>query len=323
MAYEKGTASNHFDLMLKLETFLTSNADLVAKGQQWEVLRSNTANPYSNDTITEEGFCLHRFFMGKGLDKKDSIIVPMAVYQYPEKDTYSLAMYTARSYTSDKKVSEQFTDNTLGSMVCAMPIWNNSIPYWFIASGRRFIVVAKIANRYSSLYCGFILPSGTDLEYPYPLFIGGNTGLYDIPYSTTSSNTARSFFNPQKGRDSYSRGNSSSYLFDPVGSIIPLDNIGGEYFSSIEREGSTYPYNLNYRYNFQIKTFDNQYVLRPIDIVQNTPNPQHLGWFDGVYFVSGFENSPENIITVDNVQYLCIHGLIQNEYNNWAAIRLD
>ena len=36
MAVEIGMATSHSDLLLKLETFLTTNSELVAANQQWE-----------------------------------------------------------------------------------------------------------------------------------------------------------------------------------------------------------------------------------------------------------------------------------------------
>ena len=32
------------------------------------------------------------------------------------------------------------------------------MPYWFIANGRRFIVIVRVSSVYQSAYAGFILP---------------------------------------------------------------------------------------------------------------------------------------------------------------------
>lgn len=51
MAYETGTATDYLDLLDKLRVFLTSNASLVAAGQQWQVLRWQTDNNGEKELI--------------------------------------------------------------------------------------------------------------------------------------------------------------------------------------------------------------------------------------------------------------------------------
>lgn len=54
------------------------------------------------------------------------------------------------------------------------------IDYWFFATTRRIIVVAKLYNtvttspRYATGYMGLLNPFGTSAEYPYPLYIAGS-----------------------------------------------------------------------------------------------------------------------------------------------------
>ncbi|MGH9782004.1 MAG: hypothetical protein ACRD33_09315, partial [Candidatus Acidiferrales bacterium] len=37
-----------------------------------------------------------------------------------------------------------------------LTLWNSSIPYWFIANGRRVIVIAKVSTVYACAYLGFM-----------------------------------------------------------------------------------------------------------------------------------------------------------------------
>ena len=319
MAVEIGTASSHWDLMLKLEAFLTSNPALVAANQQWEVKKDNVVKPYTtNTTADNDGYSLHRFFIGHGLDRQDNIVVPMVLRHNTGLNYYTMTAYAARSYATDKSIAEQLTDNAVGARWVTISLWHTNMKYWFIANGRRFIIVVKISNRYATMYCGFIKPSGTDLEYPYPLLIGGNHTLTDRPYTNDDTATNRSFFNPQASPDGST---SSCMIYTPSGRLCFLDNQGG---ASVQTQnnlvGVTYPYHYNHYIG---KTLDNEYVLLDIDIVQWHGGMNHLGWFDGVCFVTGFENSPENIITVGNDRYLCVSAMVQNDYNNWVAIKLE
>ena len=320
MAVEIGTASNHQDLMLKLEKFLTSNPALVAANQQWEVKKDNVVNPYTTNTTANEdanGYSLHRFFIGHGLDGQDNIIVPMMLRHNTSLNYYTMTACAARAYVVDKGVFDQLTDNVHGARWVTISLWHTDMKYWFIANGRRFIIVVKVSNRYATMYCGFIKPSGTDLEYPYPLLIGGNHTLTDSPYTNDDTSTNRSFFNPQASGS----GSSSSMIYTPSGRLCFLDNQGGAYVPTQDYLiGVTYPYHYNHYIG---KTLDDEYVLLDIDIIQYYGGMNHLGWFDGVCFVTGFENSPENIITVGNERYICVSAMVQNDYNNWVAIKLE
>lgn len=319
MAVEIGTASNHWDLMLKLEAFLTTNPALVAANQQWEVKKDNVVNPYTtNTTANADGYSLHRFFVGHGLDGQDNIVVPMVLRHNTSLNYYTMTACAARSYAIDKSVFNQLTDNAEGVRWATISLWHTDMKYWFIANGRRFIIIVKVSNRYATMYCGFIKPSGTDLEYPYPLLIGGNHTFTDIPYTNDNISSNRSFFNPQAGTST----SSSSMIYTPSGRLCFLDNQGGNSISSAGANlvGVTYPYHYNHYIG---KTLDDEYVLSDIDIVQWIGGMNHLGWFDGVCFVTGFENSPENIITVGNDRYICVSAMVQNDYNNWVAIKLE
>lgn len=316
MAVEIGTASSHWDLMLKLEAFLTTNPALVAANQQWEVKKDNIIHPYT--TANADGYSLHRFFVGHGLDGQDNIIVPMVLRHNTSLNYYTMTAYAARSYATDKSIDGQLTDNAVGARWATISLWHTNMKYWFIANGRRFIIVVKVSNRYATMYCGFIKPSGTDLEYPYPLFIGGNHTFSDRPYTNDDTNTNRSFFNPQASSSSTA---SSSMIYTPSGRLCFLDNQGGfSVQTQNELIGVTYPYHYSHYIG---KTLDDEYVLLDIDIIQWYGGMNHLGWFDGAYFVTGFENSPENIITVGHDSYLCVSAMVQNDYNNWVAIKLE
>lgn len=319
MAVEIGTASNYWDLMLKLEAFLTTNPALVAANQQWEVKKDNVVNPYTtNTTANADGYSLPRFFIGHGLDGQDNIVVPMVLRHNTSLNYYTMTACAARSYAIDKSVFNQLTDNAVGARWATISLWHTNMKYWFIANGRRFIIVVKVSNRYATMYCGFIKPSGTDLEYPYPLLIGGNHTFTDSPYTNDDISSNRSFFNPQASNDNST---SSSMIYTPSGRLCFLDNQGG---ASVQTQnnlvGVTYPYHYKHYIG---KTLDNEYLLLDIDIVQWNGGMNHLGWFDGVCFVTGFENSPENIITVGNDRYICVSAMVQNDYNNWVAIKLE
>ena len=77
-----------------------------------------------------------------------------------------------------------------------MLLWNTAIPYWLFATGRYFIVMAKVQNVYESYYGGFGKPTTDDpLEYPYPFYSGGSHYSRNTRFSSDSADH-RSFWDP-------------------------------------------------------------------------------------------------------------------------------
>jgi hypothetical protein len=70
-----------------------------------------------------------------------------------------------------------------------LPLWNAAIPYWFIADGRRVIVIAKISTQYEVAVLGLLDPYYSPGQWPYPLVLGGSMS-HGISWPGTTSNTA-------------------------------------------------------------------------------------------------------------------------------------
>ena len=74
-----------------------------------------------------------------------------------------------------KEISTYFAEVKFGNIFTAIPLKNESMNYWFVANGRRFIIVVKVEQYYLSMYCGFMLSIwDLDLENTYPMYIGGS-----------------------------------------------------------------------------------------------------------------------------------------------------
>lgn len=331
MAMETGVASHAGDLLLKLETFLTTNPALVAANQAWQVLKDNKVQPYDtnyNPNAIGE-YQLNRCFKGGGLDGRDEIIVPMQLWVDKTKTEYSLIAYGARSWNNAEPLYNQWVNSNENNVRSCMYLWNAQMQYWFFANGRRFIVIAKVANRYMSMYCGFIMPSGTDVEYSYPLYIGANGANFrrNYQYTHSGSNVSTGAFWKPTGDFQETRNRSNGNLINPTGvnvrfcvsdtsSIYTVDGANVQ----LQSGGVVFPYHLNYKIG---KTTDSQYVLLPIEFVQIYGGTQVLGWLDNVFYVSGFENSPETVVTVNGERYICFPCMIQNGYNDYAAIKME
>ena len=186
MAVEIGTASNARDLVSKLEKFLTTNPELVRANQAWEVIKDSDGGDelvhlptYPKEAADGSlGWTARRRFVGHGLDGEDTIVVPMALYINTQYSITSLCAIHAVVSNKNIDFTEHFGVGwgayRSEPFLVSIPLANEAIPYWFVANGRRFIIVAKVGGYYMSMYCGFMLQFGTDLENPSPMYIGGS-----------------------------------------------------------------------------------------------------------------------------------------------------
>jgi hypothetical protein len=307
LAFETGTATNFADLYNKLRDFLTTNADLVTAGQEWLQI----AGPGGALTDADE-----IVLQGPGTAGADEILVGLKCFTSVGSDYYNLAMYGLTAY-----------NGALGGIASQIGVtrpgvvhgWDDPMPYWFVANGRRFIVVIRVASVYQSGYAGFILPYVLPTLWPYPHFIGGVSQITTGRYSNTGD-TYRAFFHPGQhtARLCFS---DLRWLevWNAYDSNISVSDGSELSFSSFAR--TIRPFRDDYT---PIRdNLDGSYSLSPAVIVCENPYAAQLGALEGVYRVSGFSNSAENIVTVDAVDYLVVPNVYRVDWSNFAAIRLE
>lgn len=372
MAVEIGTASNARDLVSKLEKFLTTNPELVQANQAWEVIkdsdggdelafvRVNWPDRQRDDPLW--GF--RRRFVGRGLDGEDTVVVPMALCV---NDYYSISSLCAWYATKDE-IGEEIAGyfvTTGGNrrdrnepMATSIPLRNDEMPYWFVANGRRFIIVVKVHDVYMSMYCGFMLQFGTDLENPYPMYIGGShNNTFSRILTEAEKATAKDISDWHGGstRESHIDMNYGGF-YDPrayhntVGLLHGLDDCsscmcgtpngvvamvsgnGESLASSLDNKKYTSGYLLLYRYS---TTVSGQHVVFPIEItairdldatVNTATNywreASTIGWLQGAYFVSGSNNTPEKELIIGDKRYLCFPPM-KNDHKRWLALLME
>lgn len=287
-------------------TFSTSEGVMTTAGQAWEELRYIAL--VDQDLLQ---------LKGKGLSGTDEIFVNVAWFSIETSDVYYWLMEGATGYDA----SFDWGDQPGNSPRVRMHLWNQPIPYWFIANGRRIIVVAKVSTTYHAMYAGWYLPYFSPTEFSYPFYIGGNTVTASNRWSTTSANDGN-FWNP---------GNDTAYLRNADGNWVEVTN---HYLQSGNwswrtdstftgmwpwlRNGSSKPEPYDIRNNR-----DGSYSLLPSVIVSRA-NGEHLyGQLDGVYWVSGFANASENEITIGGDTYKVFQDINRTGRNDYAAIKWE
>lgn len=321
MAHTSGTATDYLDLMSKFKTFVTTG---LAAGQNWTVLADRT---------TEAGFDRNIYFQAPGLTASDSIFVNMAAVHNVGADTWNLGFYGATGFNSTFGVALQPGATPTGAW---MLLWNTAIPYWFIGDGRSARIIAKVSTVYESAYAGLFIPYASPSEYAYPLFIGA---MASNPARRFSDTTAlhSAFWNPVSdgalglGVDLH----SGAWLRTPGGNWMPAGNLNSS-FGVNTQWLSVWPY--AHFENIGQVFGSTDYALMPLDLhlggTTVLPDSQraNFGELDSVFFISGFSNASENLVTIGGVQYIVVQngfhtappdGTAASHTNSFAAFALN
>ncbi|WP_281686695.1 PA14 domain-containing protein [Pseudomonas citronellolis] len=244
---------------------------------------------------------------GPGLSGSDAIYMAMRTVSSVQNDLYNVLSRYTTGYNENASQGQQ---PGVGSAAYSL-MWNQDIKYWFIANGRRFIVIAKISTTYASLYGGFILPYGLPSEIPYPIAAGASCAI-NARWSIQTENHS-SFWNP------------GGYSSDSVGSLYLRRTDGaGDVFKNIyyqaEAPGKTYPYSslLGFR-----TSPSNDYALQPVVLYSTAGGGNVWGEFDGVFHIPGYNNASENTLVIGGKTYLIVQSGYRTTASDYAAILLE
>jgi len=320
MTWETGTASNYLDLAAKIRDFLVSDTTLVGASENWELVMG----PASGTPLVTDEF----LFKGPGLTGTDEIFVGLKFSVSVPGDYYNLGFTgTKGNFPAEPTLDLQPGRGPYSWMLC----WNQPMTYWIHATGRRFVVTAKVSTGYTGLYAGLILPYSPPSSYLYPLFIGATSGSATERWGSSSIYN-RGFSDP---------GNDGCSMLFPDGNWYFFENYG---FNDVDRSynkramwpnlpTAIYPFNsrgltgsnenLNEVTKFIGKTFDGSYQLLDLRPTSENPLTGFLGIMDGVFWVTHIENSAENIITIDSQDYIVFQNMLRSGIRDYWALRLD
>lgn len=310
MAVSQGTATNFVDFYNKLRDFLTTNSTLVSLGQNWTQIAGNTGVLTIDDTITVSG---------PGLSGADQIRVRLKPVYSVVENRYNLELVGVPNWNPALNQESQFNM----SAPVYMHLWNSSMPYTFVASGRRFVAVAQVTSTVQACYGGFMLPYALPAEYPYPLVIGGSSNQSTWNY--TQSDVRHSHFvNPSSSMRIYAPSNvwvtATNFTFNSGGYSWQSPGCVVAPYQSPENDSSFRIAWSNLR-----ECFGGKYPLHPLILITATPSVARLGVLDGCFHVPGIGNSHGTMLTVNTTND---HMVVQNvtRTDNWLgywALRMD
>lgn len=270
-------------------------------------------------TLDEE----HVYLKGLGNGGTDEIFVNLRAYRNVGVGYYNIELRGATGYVP----SSGRTAQPGISPIADLCLWSSSMTYWFIANGRRFMIVAKVGTVYESAYAGFILPTGLPSEYPYPLAIGGTQSVTRKKYDfSASAYSHRAFFNPGGS----SNDNGSLFLIEKNGVWATFKNYSADSSVYLGNQYRTFPYAASFHSPSSVDkpiypNIDGTYTLFPVTMLGrvSTSVENIFGDFEGVFCVSGQSNASENIVQVSGVDHLVVQSAFRTDVGNYAAFALE
>lgn len=208
-------------------------------------------------------------------------------------------------------------------------LWNSTIPYWFVANGRRVIVVAKVSTVYVSCYLGFIDSYMSPGAFPYPLAVGGSMAWdgpafgYEPAANSNSwrwsyvGNELRNFPESKSQGLGYDNG-AQMRLRLPSGVWRGFTaNMNETQFGRLWPTGEGHVSGMqDWRPNL-----DGGYSILPI-VLLDSAIINVYGELDGVGCVTGFGQSSENTITIGSDVWLVVQDINRTTKIDYFAVKL-
>ncbi len=256
--------------------------DVAVASTFWEVMRYDT-------TVANRELILK----GKGYTGTEEIYVGVRTYQDASADYYNLCVATFTGY-----VPSNTFDTQPGVSLSGVPAHNQRIDFWLTVNPQRIACCMKVGTPvYEHFYIGKFFPYARPSQYPYPVVCAGM--LNGVP-ATRFSDTSHSM--PYKGsvvgtpRNLYMRFNTGVYL-QPECHPWNNNNLAGN--------------------TYQLRDTNNYYPLLPVLL---TDTNGIYGEFDGICFISGFNNATENTCGTD---WVVFQDVWRTGFTDYIALRLD
>jgi len=325
MAFEKGTATDFADLFSKFVSFLSTNPSLVAAGANAEIVfRSKPAN-WDGKVLTSVQR-EHVVFKQPGAGGTDQIFTSLTSFGDTASDFYNWQIMGSSGFNPAALAANYGVlaqGHIGGSPPVGALLWNQAMPYWFFANGRRWWIVVKVSSIYTSFGAGFILPSVAPSQFPYPLAVWSGypdsvdrwSSNQDYHRGVTSPRWRSMFLRQPAGRwaDFYSDAVYSTPLVagGETRRIHPLgvNGLAGQGYNALaamrDSPGAKYP-------------------LIPITLFSyGSEGNNTYGEADGLFFVPVLNNGAEDEVVIDGVTYIIFQSAFRTGSPYLFALRVD
>lgn len=310
MPFTTGTATDHHDLMDKLQAYL----DL----QGW------TINEFSiGATLTDVS---RLYVTGPGPVGGQPVHISMQSEALSGANAYAWRFCAHPNYDPGLPFGQQRNN----SQMMYFLLWPNEMDYWFYVNERRFIVIAKIGVYYMSMYAGFFLPYALPSEYPFPYYLGGTFNSLQV-YNLADAGM-RSFADPGTAAACYMSREDQNW--QPIRNSSQGANTVDAY-SGLGAEGACiWPYrnpmaegNTNTSAEIAWSFFR---LLRPLAngktpmwqaTILDVASRTMAGVLDDVFVTGGFNRAPEQVVEIDSEDYRLFININRNTPKHYFAVR--
>lgn len=268
----------------------------------WVALRANAGSEY--------------IWQAPGDGGTDQIFVGASVFSDAGGDYYNWRLGGFTGYAS----ANTFTAQPGAMTDPVIPLWNSSMPYWFAASGKRVVVVARVSGVYEMAYLGFIDSYCPPSQWSYPMAVGGSMAWNSEPGVGSASwrwsdtdNQHRSF---PFGGIPYANTDKDSPL-----RIRKPDGTWRGFMASNGATGQIWPYSVGMT---DIRPcLDGSYPLIEIAMAEDGTSQNAFGVLSGVSATAGHQNAAENMIPVGSTNWLVVQNIFRTTKVDFCAMRLD
>lgn len=202
------------------------------------------------------------------------------------------------------------------------------IAYWIVVNGGRLIVVTRISSIYQFIYHGFGLPYETPDVHRHPLVVAGVSSEQTYRYDATGNLQLRNPSDPMRS----SSGSSMSARMpdggwgDFANRVSQSSNPDGS--GAGVAYGKVWPWVFDEAGNYMPtdwrNNIDGTAPTLPAVLFWPAEGSRHpWGELDGVYWTSGFDNSPEAILRDGAIDLLVVTNVYRTGLNHFTAIALD
>lgn len=251
-----------------------------APNDGWEVVRWDDSGPD-----------WELILKGEGYTGTEEIYVGFKTYESATADFYNIACGVMTGYVAGNPFEVQ-----PGIKITGCPAHNNAIDYFININPQRIVGCLKVGTPvYEHFYVGKFLPYARPTEFPYPVICAAS--LIDKA-ETRYSDTRHRFPYPgfyENVRNTVSASENPLWVRDGTGNWIqpgcyPYYN----YTSEVGMLGAS-------QGNGTLIPTDDYYQIEPIIMYEHSVSydPKTIwGELDGVFFCSGFNNGPENVLQI-------------------------
>lgn len=257
-----------------------------------------------------------------GSDGTSSIYVGAHHLRHVSSDYYDWELFALDGYTAGLNLYQQPGCHSN----LWLPLWQNSMPYWFVADGRRCIVVAKVQAQYESAYLGFYDSYFTPGQVPYPMCLGGMASPATAGQPAWTNGSLRWAQIDDRHR-AFTHANKGASVYDCQLHVRGFDGVYLAFVASITDNLSwvATTENIIWPYSGDLTSMDpchdGSYALFPVMLMGAAPNP--TGQLSGIYAMTGGGITPESLVRLGAVDHLVVQNVNRSDRNDFFAVRLD